>query len=85
MQRTNHTVSIQDRLCELLAEIEGLFKDERALTLIARCVATPDGSQDVCVSDDPDYEAVASALRSLWRDPSTGLGLSEAIRRQLQS
>ena len=36
------------------------------------------------VTNDPDRAALIEAVHRLWRNPSQGAGLSEAINRQLQ-
>lgn len=83
MERTKRKTTIADQVAEKLAEIASMFQDDVAVSLVVRSLNSPDGSRDCVVTDDPDLIEAQSTLAKLWRDPSQGHGLTEAIHRQL--
>lgn len=83
MEKAARKPSLADQLAEKLAEIASMFQDDVAVSLVVRSLNSPDGSRDCVVSDDGDLVAAQETLGKLWRDPSQGHGLTEAIHRQL--
>lgn len=58
--------ALREKLGSRLAEIADLCTEPVKLTLLIRCPSHPDGSRDICLTDD-NTEAAIAAIRQVER------------------